>query len=175
MNSNPSLYRVPLKFGAVGAILLSIVLVILFYMGKHPMLIPIIMDFRLIAVPIFVVLAILEFRDFRNRRKLVFWQGMFIGFICYTTMGLGAGVFLLIFTFADQGFLSQFIEISTTQLVENKDQFIQSIGPEAYNANLAKLPSTTGFDLSADYFFKTIIVGLFFTIIISVILRRQPK
>jgi len=175
MRLNANLIKVPVKFGAVGSLLLSILMLILFYMGKHPMLIPVIMDFRLVAIPIFVVLATLEFRDFKNQRKLVFWQGMLIGFVCYFSMGLGAGLFILLFSLANPAFVTQFTDISTQTMIQNKEELLKSIGLEVYNANLAKLPSTTGYDLSVDYFFKTLIVGLFFTIIISVILRRQPK
>jgi hypothetical protein len=59
--------------------------------------------------------------------------------------------------------------------MENKAEFIKSIGIESYEANLAKLPSTTALDLSVDYLLKTIVLGLLFTIIISVFLKRQPK
>jgi hypothetical protein len=144
-------------------------------MGKHPLLIPVIVDFRLLAVPLFVVFAMLEFRDYRNEKQLFFWQAMFLGLICYSTMGIGAGIFILLFSNLNSEFLTQFIQISTDQLVQNKEEFIKSIGIEAYNYNLAKLPSTNGFDLSVDYFIKTILLGLFFTIIISLFLKRQPK
>ena len=174
MKSNPYLYKVPLKFGVFGALLLSVLLAILFYIGKHPLMIPVIVDFRLLAIPIFVVFTTLEFRDYRNNRQLFFWQGMLIGFLCYSTMGIGTGLFILILSIFNADFVSQYIQISTEQLVQNKEQFIESIGVEAYNHNLAKLPSTSGFDLSIDYFIKTILLGLLFTIIISVFLKRQP-
>lgn len=175
MKSNPHLYKVPLKFGFFGGILLSILLLILYYEGKHPLLIPIIIDFRLIAIPIFVFLATKEFRDYKNNKLMHYYQGMILGFLCCFAMGLVPGVFILIFSAIDSAFVTEFIDISTTQMVENKQEFIESIGQEAYDANLAKLPSTGALDLSVDYLVKTIVLGLLFTIIISVFLKRQPK
>ena len=175
MKINQHLYKVPVKFGFFGGILLSVLLLILYYEDKHPLLIPIFIDFRLLAIPIFVFLATKEFRDYKNNRQMHYWQGMFLGFICYTTMGIVPGIFILIFNAINGQFLADFISISMSQLVDNKDTFIESIGQEAYDSNLAKLPSTTAFDLSVDYLAKTIVLGLLFTIIISVFLKRQPK
>ena len=175
MKFNPDLFKVPLKFGAFGGLLLSILLLILFFEGKHPLLIPIIIDFRLLAIPIFVFLATKEFRDYKNGRLLQYWQGMFLGFLCYFAMGIATGIFILLFSAINSEFLSEFIRISMQQLVENKAEFIKSIGAESYEANLAKLPFTTALDLSIDYLLKTIVLGLLFTIIISVFLKRQPK
>lgn len=176
MKKIPPILQVPLKFGAAASLLIIILLVFLYYIGKHPLLIPIFVDFRLLLLPIFIFLSIKEFRDYKNEKILQFWQGMFIGLVCYIVIGLLAGICIYIFSeIMEPEFLRDFIRISTQQLTENKEQFLEAIGPEAYNSALEKLPLTTSIDLAKDYFLKTIVIGVFFTIIISVILRKQPK
>jgi len=52
---------------------------------------------------------------------------------------------------------------------------ISRIGKEIYERNLAALPATNVFDLIQTYFMQGIVIGFFVNIILSVILRRQPK
>jgi hypothetical protein len=72
-------------------------------------------------------------------------------------------------------FLSSYVEKLMTQFRDNEKVIVENVGQEAYQQQLVKLPLSSAADLSADYFLKSMIIGLFLTIIISVILRRQPK
>jgi len=56
-----------------------------------------------------------------------------------------------------------------------KDKVISAVGENAYNRTLQKMPLTTSIDLALDYAMKTLLIGIPITIIISVLLRRQPK
>lgn len=72
-------------------------------------------------------------------------------------------------------FLPTYIEKLQMQMLGYKAEIIKSVGAEAYNQQLAKLPLTSPMDLAGDYFLKSMIIGLFLAIVISVILRKQPK
>ena len=71
--------------------------------------------------------------------------------------------------------MAEYIRVMTEQMTSNRELLIQNVGEEAYNQQMAKLPVTTAGALAGDYFLKSIIIGLFLTIILSVIMRRQPK
>ena len=72
-------------------------------------------------------------------------------------------------------FLTEYIRISTGQLVTNKDLFIETIGEKTYTETLAQLPATQPIHLAVDYLLKSIPIGLFLTIILSVLLRRKES
>ena len=117
-----------------------------------------------------------EYRDVYNGGSLTFPQGMTVGLIAYAGMGLIVALSLTVFDLAIGGeFSTEYVNTTYQQLVENKEKFINAIGEEAYNNSLETTPNTTMVDLSSDYFLKTCALGILFTIIISVILRKQPN
>lgn len=167
--------RVALKYGFFTALLLGAVFVALFYAGRHPLLIPVIYDVRILLLAIFIFFSVKEFRDYRNGGVLHFWQGMLVGLVLTITAGLLMLVIILAFGTAEENLLSGYLSEMTTQLADNKEEFLEAIGEEAYQKTVTKLPSTTLTDLALDYYLKSFGIGLFLSIIISVILRRQIK
>jgi len=75
----------------------------------------------------------------------------------------------------DSYFLPSYITKLEEQMEVFRKQIEESVGTEAYQQQLAKLPGTTALDLAADYFLKSLIIGLFLTIVIAVILRKQSQ
>jgi hypothetical protein len=63
----------------------------------------------------------------------------------------------------------------TTQLKSLDPAIIDQLGKDAYERNLSTLPATNGGTLAFDYFIKSLMISFFVSLIISVILRRQPK
>jgi hypothetical protein len=55
------------------------------------------------------------------------------------------------------------------------DDVIKRIGKDVYVRNLAALPLTKAADLALLYFWQSFLISLFLSVILSVILRRQPK
>ena len=168
------LVKTPLKYGLIGGMLSALLITMLFYIDRHPFLIPIFLDFRLLLLPLFIFFATKEFRDYRNNKELHFWQGMSAGFVTYTSLGLFAGIYVLIFAgMIESDFVAQFVEISKSQLEANRESVVEAVGVDAYEKAVSSLPQTSAGDLAFDYFLKTLIIGMFVTIIISVILRRH--
>lgn len=171
----PVTVKVGLKYGFFSAILLCILLIVLFYTGIHPLLIPIVYDIRIFLLALFIFFAVKEFRDEKNQGILHFWQGMLVALLVAIVMGFFGAIFIIVFGAMEEQFLSSYLTYMMDHLVSNKEQFLESIGEVTYQNTLRSLPSTGLSDLAMDYYFKSVVIGLFLSIIISIILRRQPK
>ena len=167
--------QVAFKYGFFAALLLAAVFIGLFYIDRHPLLIPVVYDVRVLILAIFIFFGVKEFRDYRNNRLLSFWQGMLIGLILSVTVGFLMYITIMAFGAVNETLLSGYLGEMAVQLNENRERFLEAIGEEAYQDALKNLPSTTLGDLAVDYYLKSVAIGLFFTVIISIILRRQQK
>jgi len=169
------LLAVPLKFGALASGLLMLLFIVLFYANRHPLGIPIVLDVRLLILPLFMFLAMKEFRDVRNNNSMHFWQGLTVGAITFMLLGVLMAVFLVLFSAVDPDFLASYINERLTLIADYKLQLIEQLVEETLKYQLAKLPLTTSFDLAIDYFLKTTMIGIVLNIIIAIILRKQPN
>jgi len=170
---NP-LFLVPFKYGLVGSLLNIVALMVLYYLGRHPLLLNPILDTRLPLYALFIFVGLKVFKEEHNEGIMHFWQGMTIGMILYILMAILSSTF--IYTFSEieaTKFLSEYIKLATDQLVANKEMFIESIGEKTYIDTIAQLPQTRSIHLAADYLLKSIPIGLFLTIILSVLMRNK--
>jgi hypothetical protein len=55
------------------------------------------------------------------------------------------------------------------------EEDIERIGEESYQRNLESLPATNMGQIALMYIVQSFAIGLFVSIILSVILRKQPK
>lgn len=175
MNTKSPLFKVPFRWGLVGGVIASIVIAVLFYFGQHPFLLPAVFDFRIILFGVFIFFSLKELRDYYLQGLLFFWQGMMGSFVFITTSAVIGSIFTWGFAKWNSNFLPSYIEKLQAQLISYKDEIITSVGVETYNQQLAKLPLTSPVDLASDYFLKSMIIGLFLAIVITTILRKQPK
>jgi len=169
------LFKVPFRFGVIGGVIGCIVIASLYYMGRHPFLLPVIFDFRIIIFSVFIFLSLKEVRDYYQQGVLFFWQGMIGSYIFVGTSAVIGSVFTWCMAKWDTHFLPLYIEKLQQQMLTNQKQLVESVGSEAYQQQLTKLPGTSELDMAGDYFLKSLIIGLFLTIIISVILRKQTQ
>lgn len=169
------LFKVAFRYGVIGGLICSAVLTALYAMDIHPFLVPVFLDFRVFLFGVLIVFSLKEIRDYVYDGILFFWQGMIASYAMLMTTALIASAYTWAFATVSKQFLPEYVNFLLKQFTENKALIIENVGEEAYQQQLAKLPSTSAADLSADYFLKSMIIGLFLTIILSVILRRQPK
>jgi hypothetical protein len=171
----PPLVRSPLRFGLIGGVIGFGLILVLYYIGRHPLLVPVFLDFRIVLFSVFLIFSLKELRDFYFGGILYFWQGMVASFIL--TAVFAVVVSGLIATFAS--YVPLFVSTYVDQFLEQARQFppeiIERIGKDAFEKNLAALPSTSPLDLALLYFWQCFVIGFFISIIISVILRRQPR
>ena len=172
---NP-LLQVPFKYGFIGSLLIVLGLLALFYLGRHPLLLNPILDTRILIYALIIFISFKVFKDQYNGGIMHFWQGMAMGMIAYLVMALGAALFIYIISaISSTNFLAEYIRIATGQLVTNKDLFIETIGEKTYIETLAQLPNTQPVHLAVDYLLKSMPIGLFLTIILSVLQRRKES
>jgi hypothetical protein len=170
----PALVRVPQRYGFIGGILGFVLLIILYYIDRHPFLIPVFFDFRVALFGVFMYFILKELRDYYYGGLLFFWQGLAACGLFVITFAFVSSLLIWIFAVNVPGFVTQYIELATNQLRIFPKETIDQIGKEIYERNMALLPSTTAFDLALLYFVQCFGIGLFISIIISVLLRRQP-
>jgi hypothetical protein len=173
MKKSP-LISISVKYGLIAAALAILMLIATFYFGNHPMMVAPYLDFRIILFGLFMFFGLREFRD-TQEGVLYFWQGMIGGFVIVTVAGTVAALGLLIFSSVEKEFISSYVEAMTQYLKTFPKEDIERIGKEVYERNLEQLPSTNGKQLASLYFVQAMMIGLFVTIILSVILRKQPK
>jgi len=174
MLKKPLIY-VPIKYGALATVLLGLLFIVLYSMGKHPLFVPLFMDIRLVMLPVFMFFAMKDFRDGHNNSELHFWQGLTVGFLTFTTIAVLMSAFVMIFAEVSGDFLNQYIASRLELLEVNKEQAIEAFSNDFVQEQIDALPLTRPFDLAVDYFWKTIAIGIFLNIILAVVLRKQPK
>lgn len=174
LNGVPVLIRVPARYGLIAGVLGFALIVVLYYIDRHPFLIPVFFDFRVALFGIFTFFVLKELRDYHFGGLLFFWQGLAACGSFVITFAVIASLLIWIFGLNVPGFVIQYVELATNQLKTFPQETIDQIGRDVYERNLAQLPGTKAFDLAALYFVQCFGIGLFISIIISVILRRQP-
>ncbi len=169
MQKSPLIY-VALKYGLIGSIIAIASFLGFYYLRENPLLSSKLLD--VVIILIFLIFSMKEFKDVYNNREFHFWQGMSIGMINYLTIALLSGLFVWIMVkFIDPQLLKSYIQ-ERVQLIEtNKNTIQNTFNEKTFQAALEGVRNTSPFDLALDDFLKNSIIGLFLTIIISVIFR----
>lgn len=171
---NP-LIKVPLRYGLLAGTVGSILLIALYYLGRHPLLIPPYADFRIILFVVFILFTLRELRDYHYNGILYFWQGIIASFIFTVCFAVVTGIFIVSFMQLVPAFLSDYVSLTLEQLRTLPEEAIEKIGKDVYERNIEMLPSTNGVMLGLTYVFQSFVISLFISIILSVTLRRQLK
>lgn len=165
------LVSVPIKYGIFGGIMVILLILIFYFLDLDPLVNIKVADVFILSI--FIFFALKEFRDRHNNRQLHFWQGMTGGVLTYLTIAIISAVFILLMTvIIDPEMTTNYIASRIELLNENKQKLVDAMDEETYLKAVAGVRETSGFDLALDDFLKKSIIGLFLTIIISVILRK---
>ena len=175
MLKNRPLLRIAIRYGLLAGILGFALLVILYYLGRHPFVIPVFFDFRMILFALMAVFTLREFRDFNNEGILYFWQGMMGTFVLTFIFALVAASLLFVFASLENNFVASFIELTLQQAKSYPVEDIERMGKATFEQGLKDIQGADALYLAERYFFQSFIISFFISIIISVILRRQPK
>lgn len=172
-----SIYLIPLKYGGIGVLILMILFVILYYYGPNPLLIPPVLDFRIILFPIMLVFGIREFKEAHNGGILHFWQGASIGIQIILIITMVMGIFIYIFGgFIDNAFVHNYVQQAIAEIQAMSDKISEAVGNDVLQKSLKIMPSRTIADISFDYLLKSlpfVLYGVTLTIIISFLLRKK--
>lgn len=167
------LIRIPLRYALIGIFLYGTLFLLLYFMGKNPLVVGRPWDFGFLLIPLMVIFAMKDFKTNYNEGELRFWQGMSSGFVTYFVLALGVALFIFIFmTVADPDVLEGYIQDRIQLLESSKVQFIEQFGTELYDEQITKMNHTTAFIVAIDDFWKKLVIGLFLTILIAAVLRK---
>ncbi|HEY3405980.1 MAG TPA: DUF4199 domain-containing protein [Ohtaekwangia sp.] len=169
------LLKVSFRYGIVAGFLSIVLLLTLFYLDRHPFMIAPFLDFRILLFGILIFFSLKEFRDYHQDGILYFWQGMIGSAVIVFTALILSSIGLQIFGMAQPDFVTSYVTQATTYLKTIPQETIEQIGKENYERNLKDLSSTNMSMLTITYFIHGIVIGFFVSIILSVILRKQPK
>lgn len=175
MKFRTPLIKLAIRYGIIAGLLAVTLLVTLFYIGQHPMMISPFLDFRIALLGIFIFFCLKDFRDNYHDGVLYFWQGMIGSYILIFTSMLVASAGVFILGKVNTSFVTRYIELRTQYLKSFPAEDIRQIGEAAYQDVLRLVSKTGSWELAQAYFGQGIIIGLFISIILTVILRKQPK
>jgi hypothetical protein len=170
-----NLLRISVRYGTVGGILAFVLLLTMFYLGRHPLITSPFLDFRVLLFGIFIFFTLKEFRDYEQDGVLYFAQAMIGGLTVIMIMTTVTSIMLQIFGSIEKDFVTTYIDQVTAYVKSFSQEDIARVGKEIYERNLAALPSTNISKLTVTYFVHGMVIGFFVNVILSVILRRQPK
>lgn len=176
MKNIKPLFRIPLKYGAAASVLAIVLIIVLFYAGRHPMLIPVFYDYRIFLFGVIIFFSMKEYRDYYNEGRLHFWEGIVNGVITYLVVALVAGLFIWIFSLIDPEFLETYIQGTIRGLELDKEELTKTgaitITEEEFQQQIEMLKSIRPSVLTLDYIIKSMVIGFPITLILSVFLRK---
>ncbi len=175
MKTLSPLVSIGVRNGAIAATVSILLLVFMYYMGRHPLMGSPFLDFRILLFGIFIFFSLREFRDAHQDGTLYFWQGMMGSFIMVMVTATVASMLLLLFCSIESTFIPSYIKAATEYFKAFPKEEIEQFGKDAFDRNLEILQSTNSKQVASSYFVKSMMIGLFVSIILSVILRKQPN
>jgi hypothetical protein len=175
LKNAPPLVSVSLRNGAIAGVLGFTILLALYFLGKHPFLFMIFFDFRIFLFAIFMTLTLKEIRDNYQDGIIFFWQGMIANFLFTTLFACITSFLILVWCGIFPAFLSDYLTTAVEQMKAMPAEAIGRIGKIEYQRNLEYISATNSYILAKHYFWQSFVISFFISIIMSVILRRQPK
>lgn len=161
------------QFGTLGGFLSVVSFYTLSFLTPDPTNLNLIFGYFL--VPIALFLSIKFFKDYSNSGFLSFAEGMTVGFVTYTLIGALSvlGIWLVLVFSPD--FFAVIKEVKLEVLTQNKEIIVAQVGEESFNATGKSLQTMTPWDVALNDGLWKILPGMFFSIIISIILRKNPN
>lgn len=166
-------FKTAYQFGGLGGVFSILSFIMLTWLNPDPTNLNLV--FGYLITPIAIFLAIKYFKEYGNEGFLSFSEGMTVGFVTYVLLGVisGLGIWLILLISPD---LFGEIQLSKLEVLsDNSEMIISQVGEDSYQTTLLSIQKMIPIDVALNDTLWKIIPGLFFTIIISIILRKQPK
>jgi hypothetical protein len=158
------------RFGLIGGLFCVFAFLMFNWLGYDPTNFS--MLFGYVLIPIFVFLGIRYFKKDVNNGELSFAHGMSIGFLIYTMIAFISGLGIWIVLLIDISLFEAIKILKLEVLNTNKELIISQLSEESFEITLQKIMAMKPIDIALNDFIWKILPGLFFTIIISIILRK---
>lgn len=158
------------KFGIIGGVLCGLAFWVMYLIGAEPIGLTLI--FGYLITPVFVFLGIKNFKDNYNNKELSFSQGMTVGFFIYTMLALISAIIIFVSLHFLPEVLINFRAINIALLDDRREELIRQLSQESFDEARASIITMSAYNVAMNDFLRKIIPGLFYTIIISVILKQ---
>lgn len=163
-------FNASLPFGLSGGVLLMLAFVVMHLLGAEP--VGMVLIFGYVITPIFIFTGIKQFRDKHNGGELFFGQGMTVGFFVYVLMAALSAAFIGIYLALNPELFEVFKNTNIALLEDKKEILLEQLSQQAFDDTYESILQMNRWDVVFNDFLRKIIPGLFFTIIISIILKR---
>jgi|SRR5688572_12960129 len=175
MKKPSPLISIGIQWGALAGTLTIVLVIAMYYIGRHPLMVSPFMDFRILLYGVCIFFSLKELRDGHQKGALFFWQGMVGSFIMIVVAATFASILLMVFCSIESSFIPAYVTAMTEYLKGFPTEDIARIGKDVYQRNLDQLPATNSKQIASLYFMQSLMIGFFVSIILSVILRKEPK
>lgn len=161
------------QFGVIGGGLSVLSFLILSFIYPDPTNLNLV--FGYIVTPVALFLSIKFFKDYTGNGYLSFAEGMTVGFLTYLLISVISvlGIWIILVVFPDV--FTEIKEAKLSVLKENMQTIIGQVGEESYRITRENMVSMSKLDVALNDGIWKIIPGMFFSIIISIILRKNPN
>ncbi len=161
------------QFGTLGGILSILSFFILSIVYPDPTNLNLV--FGYLVTPFALFLGIKFFKDYTNNGFLSFAEGMTVGFVTYTLMGLlsAFGIWCVLILMPD--LFTTIQETKWAVLEQNKEVIVSQVGLASFESTKLSLQEMSAWDVALNDGIWKVIPGMFFSIIISIILRKNPN
>lgn len=158
------------KVGLLGGLFCMLAFLMFIYLEVDPTNFS--MVFGYIILPVFLFLGIRYFRNYQNSGLLSFSEGMSVGFFIYGIIALMSGISIWLILVLSPSVFEAIKSTKISVLENNKEMISNQLGESSYTTTMSSVMEMSVFDIAANDFIWKIVPGLFFTIIISIILRK---
>ncbi|WP_339757834.1 DUF4199 domain-containing protein [Algoriphagus aquimarinus] len=161
------------KFGGIAGALSIIAFLTLSFFYPDPTNLNLV--FGYVITPVAIFLAIKFFKEYSNTGYLSFAEGMSVGFVAYMLEAIISlvGIWLILLIHPD---LFDQVKLSKLDVLANsKESIVAQVGENSFDMTLESIKNMIPWDIALNDALWKIIPGLFFTIIISIILRKNPN
>ncbi|MGY6559406.1 MAG: DUF4199 domain-containing protein [Nitritalea sp.] len=160
-----------LVFGIMGGIFSSIAFYVFYWMDFEPTKMSQLFGF--VTLPFFILIALIYTKRYLNGGYLSFAQGMSMGFLVYMLVAMLSAYSIFLAMSFDPDLFQEVREAKIAALITTEEQIVNQLGQESYDVTLESVRNLTRADLALNEFIWKVLPGLFYTIVIAVILRKN--
>ncbi|MCM0060476.1 MAG: DUF4199 domain-containing protein [Algoriphagus sp.] len=159
------------QFGALGGMLSGISFYVLSLFNPDPTNLNLV--FGYVITPFAVYLAIKFYKEYANEGFLSFAEGMTIGAVTYLILAL-LSILMIWGILASSPSLFEAIQTAKWAVLEqNKEAIIGQVGQESFELTQTNLKGMGPWDIAFNDGIWKILPGMFFSILISLILKKN--
>ena len=170
---NRAILNVGFKYGAISGVLSVLLFFAVVLLGDNPLLATKWFDY--VVTPVFIYLAVKEFKRYENGGFLLFWQGASVGFVTYVVSGL---IFILVaygyLSTAGEVWMADYRQHQVELLEENREGAVEEMGEANYARALQNLPNESVAMVLGENIFHKLRIGILFTLAIVLVQRKSP-